>query len=162
MCMERVNRILHDELYQKCLQANADCERERIFCRHDMSHLLDVARLAYLRNLEEGLGIAKELLYAAALLHDIGRHVQYTQGISHEIAGAELAADILRRCGFDEEETAQAVAAIGTHRRKEIEEEPTLGGILYWADKQSRRCFACEAEAECNWPEEKKNKGILL
>lgn len=160
--MERVNRILHDEFYQKCLQANAECERERVFCRHDMSHLLDVARLAYLRNLEEGLGFDKEMIYAAAMLHDIGRFVQYTEGISHEIAGAELAPDILRRCGFDEEETRQIVQAIGAHRRKEIKDELTLGGVLYRADKQSRRCFACEAAAECNWPEEKKNKEILL
>ena len=35
-----------------------------------------------------------------------------------------------------------------------------LAGILYRADKNSRNCFACKAEHECNWSREKKNTRI--
>lgn len=160
--MERVNRILQDTFFRDQLKANAACERDRIFCRHDMEHALSVARLAYLMNLEEGLGVAKEMIYAAALLHDIGRHVQYTRGISHEAAGAELAAGILMRCGFGDGEIRQITDAIGRHRQADQTDESTLAGLLYRADKMSRNCFLCAAEAECNWPETKKNPGIWL
>ena len=75
--MERVNGILKDPLYRTCLSKIALFERDRIFCGHDMAHFLDVARLAYIFNLEENLGIEKEEIYTAALLHDVGRFVQY-------------------------------------------------------------------------------------
>ena len=38
-----------------------------------MRHFLDVARLAWIAGLEQGLGLDKEIVYAAALLHDIGK-----------------------------------------------------------------------------------------
>lgn len=47
-------------------------KKDRIFCGHDMGHLLDVARLAWIFNLEANQEISKERIYAAALLHDIG------------------------------------------------------------------------------------------
>ena len=64
--MERVNGILKDPLYRTCLSKIALFERDRIFCGHDMAHFLDVARLAYIFNLEENLGIEKEEIYTAA------------------------------------------------------------------------------------------------
>ena len=48
-------------------------EHDREFCCHQITHLLDVARIAYIKNLEAGLGIDKELIYTAAILHDIGK-----------------------------------------------------------------------------------------
>lgn len=44
-----------------------------------MSHLLDVARIAYIRNLEKGYGFRKDVIYAAAVLHDIGKALQYEE-----------------------------------------------------------------------------------
>ena len=73
--MERVNRILRHPRYADCLKQVRDCETGRIFCRHQMEHFLDVARIAYILNLEEGRGLAKDMIYAAALLHDCGRYV---------------------------------------------------------------------------------------
>lgn len=84
--MERVNGILKDPLYRTCLSKIALFERDRIFCGHDMAHFLDVARLAYIFNLEENLGIEKEEIYTAALLHDVGRFVQYEDGTPHQLA----------------------------------------------------------------------------
>ena len=93
--MERANRICSHPLWKWHIEQLREAERERIFCRHGIEHLLDVARIAYIENLEQGYGISQEIIYAAALLHDIGRFLQYSQGIPHEIAGAQIAPEIL-------------------------------------------------------------------
>lgn len=158
--MERIDKILNHDLFIRHLKENEAAEADRRFCRHNMVHLLDVARIAMILNLQEGNSVEKDLIYGAALLHDIGRHVQYENGTPHEIAGAVIAPEILKDCGYDEKETAVIVSAIRTHRTKEVEREKTLNGILYRADKASRACFACKAEAECDWKQEKKNLQI--
>ena len=158
--MERVNRILENEKYREYLQKNRTAEEGRIFCCHAMEHFLDVARLAYILNLEEDMGIAKELIYATALLHDIGRHVQYADGTPHEKASAGLAEEILEACGFEEAECREILRAIRKHRDAGIASERSLAGIIYRADKLSRACFACEAESLCDWKAEKKNLQI--
>lgn len=154
---ERVNRILENKDYRRYLAKNEDAEREREFCRHDMAHFLDVARLAALLNLKEGQGVEEELIYAAALLHDIGRHLQYVDGTPHEETSAVLALPILEVCGFSQEERKRVKSAILSHRRKETAEKPGLEGLLYRADKLSRSCFSCKAEKKCDWKQEKKN-----
>ena len=40
-------------------------------------------------------------------------------------------------------------------------QEP-LERLLYESDKASRMCFACPAEAQCDWSEEKKNMEIKV
>ena len=98
--MERVNAICRHKLWRESVDEIARLEQDRAFCRHDRAHFLDVARLAYIENLERGLGVDKELIYAAALLHDIGRHLQYAKNIPHDEAGAQLAEIIMADCGF--------------------------------------------------------------
>lgn len=68
--MERVNRILRHEAFRRHMRENEAAEKERIFCRHDMAHFLDVARIAMILNLQQGLGISRDIIYGAALLHD--------------------------------------------------------------------------------------------
>lgn len=155
--MERVDRILRHEAFRFHLRQNEEAERERRFCKHGIEHFLDVARIAAIMNLEEELSIEKEIIYATALLHDIGKHVQYEDGTPHELAGAELAPSILQDCGFHAEEVEQIVDAILVHRKSEVREEPNLRGLLYRADKASRACFACKAQKDCNWKDGKKN-----
>ena len=46
--MDRVNRILHNPRYRECVEKNRKYEEEGIFWRHDMSDVLDVARLAWM------------------------------------------------------------------------------------------------------------------
>ncbi len=159
--MERVNRILQHPLYQECYEKLELCEKERIFCRHQMTHLLDVARIAYIQNLEQGLGIEKDVIYAAAILHDIGKAKQYEERIPHEIAGVKIAEQILMDLQFSEEEQEQILSAIRNHRRA-ADGEHVLDKLLYTSDKLSRTCFACPASDECNWSEEKKNRGVVL
>lgn len=155
--MERVNKILRHDLFNLYLERNKTAEENRRFCRHDMEHFLDVARLAMIFNLRQDLSIPEEMIYAAALLHDIGRWRQYEDGTPHEKVSAGLAPEILSDCGFEEEESAKILSAISNHRNAEIREKPTLDGILYRADKMSRSCFCCEMERECDWKGDKKN-----
>lgn len=155
--MDRVNRILCSPRYLECVEKTRKWETDRIFCRHDMAHFLDVARLSWMENLEKGLGIEKELIYAAALLHDCGRFQQYEDGTPHELAGAKLAEGILSDCGFQEAEREEILQAIAGHRDKTLAQEESLRGILYRADKRSRACFACPSEKACSWPDSKKN-----
>ena len=159
--MERVNKILNHDLFLQCLEKNKLAETERIFCHHDMVHFLDVARIAMIINLNEGLDIPKDIIYAAALLHDIGRYVQYEDGTPHEEASAKLAPGILKQCGYSDKETCVIVSAIETHRDATVVGNASLNDILYRADKASRPCFACKAEKACNWKGEKKNLDIL-
>lgn len=152
--MERVNRIWQHPLYQSHYHNLQTAEADRIFCRHGLDHLLDVARLMYIRKLEEGAELSKEIIYAAALLHDIGRYLQISEEVPHHEAGVFLSVEILSDCGFSEDEADTIAEAVMEHRNGS---ESELGRYLYDADKKSRCCFACPAAGECNWPEEKKN-----
>lgn len=160
--MDRINQILNCDLYREYLARNDHAEEERRFCRHNMAHFLDVARIAMILNEQEKYGISKEMIYAAALLHDIGRWKQYEDGTPHERASADLAPAILRRCGFGDREEAVIVTAVSSHRNQDIKEAKDLNGLLYRADKLSRACFACDREKECNWKNDKKNMTLIL
>lgn len=161
--MHRVNAVIHHPLYQKYYAQIRKLEEERIFCCHQMNHLLDVARIAYIHNLERNLGFEKELLYTAAVLHDIGKSFQYEQKIPHEIAGEKIAAEILdtlpTEAHYTEEEKKLILLAIRGHRKMHDGMEP-IEALMYESDKQSRMCFACIAEEQCNWNNEKKNREI--
>lgn len=164
--MKRINAIINHPLYKTYYEKLAVCEQGRIFCGHQMEHLLDVARIAYIQNLEQGLDFKKEIIYAAAVLHDIGKYEQYEHQTPHEIAGAQIAETILRDLNeqetlFAENELQQILSAIRNHRRDADAENP-LDRLLYTSDKLSRSCFSCPAETECNWSEEKKNRGIVI
>lgn len=155
--MDRIDRILNHNLFKEHLSKNMAAEAERCFCRHDMAHFLDVARIGMILNLKERQEIDEEVVYAAGLLHDIGKHLQYSRGIPHEQASAEIAPAILRDCGFDENDTDVIAKAILSHRDDDSAFAEGLTGILYRADKASRPCFSCGMEQECNWKDGKKN-----
>lgn len=93
--MPRLREAVKHPLYQLHYYKIQELERDREYCHHDMEHFLDVARIAYIRNLELHLGFEKELIYLVALLHDIGKDRQYLEEIPHEIASAEIAKAIL-------------------------------------------------------------------
>lgn len=160
--MERINKIYEHPLWKESLKQIEKAEQDRIFCRHGFSHFLDVARIAYIENLEKDLNISKELIYAAALLHDIGRHLQYQSGTPHEQASAELAEKILPDCGFDKDSQKRILMAIGGHRNAETSCKNSLGGLIYRADKKSRNCMFCSAAGECNRKDEKKNLSLSI
>lgn len=156
--MTRLDRIFAHPRFCACMADIRRYEQDRPFCRHDMEHLLATARLMLIFVQEDGVHIPRDILYAAALLHDIGRAEQYRSGVPHDRAGAELAELILRDCGYSEGERLLILAAISSHRNPG--EGSELARALYWADKKSRPCYACAAERACNWPTEKKNLSL--
>ncbi len=158
--MDRINSILNNNRFNEYLMKNQKCEIGRRFCCHDLQHFMDVARIAYIMVLENKINIDKETVYGAALLHDIGRWVQYQDGTPHEIASYKLADDILNECNYKQEEKTIILNAILNHRN-EKSEKSTFNYIFYLSDKLSRRCFSCIALDECKWPKEKKNLKIL-
>ena len=82
--MDRIDKILNHDLFLYHLGKNNAAEADRRFCRHSMVHFLDVARIGTIIALEEGLELDREWIYAAALLHDCGKHEQYENGTPHE------------------------------------------------------------------------------
>lgn len=157
--MKEIEAIRNHPLYVKYYKKLKKAERDRIFCRHQMSHYLNVARIAYIYNLEQSLGFRKEVIYAAAILHDIGKYKQYKKKVPHEIASAEMAEKILGEIPeeyFTEDERQQIIEAVLEHRKMK-EDMTELGRLLYISDKKSRACFMCAAEKECDWSSEKKN-----
>ena len=163
--MDRVNAIWKHPLYQKYYARIEELEQNRVFCRHQMPHLLDVARIAYIRNLEDDMGFAKDVVYAAAVLHDIGKALQYEARIPHELVGVDIAeqilADLPAEAAYTTDEKRMILTAVKGHRRLREDPEP-LEKLLYESDKASRMCFACPAEAQCDWSREKKNMEIKV
>lgn len=155
---KRINEILNNEEFIKYTNELKNLEKERKFCRHGIEHSLDVARIMYIKVLEEDLNINKDIIYAAALLHDLGRVLQYRENIEHNKGSAIIAKNILVHCGYNESEIKEILTAIENHRKKN--NETNLSKLLYSSDKLSRLCFNCTAIKECNWKSEKKNMSI--
>lgn len=159
--MERIDAILQDQRFQYGLRRIAALEQQRIFCCHGLEHLLDVARIAWIMILEQQLPLQKDIVYGAALLHDLGRYRQYEAQIPHHQASAKLAAEILPAAGYNAEEVENIITAISQHSTCVQGEGPLLAKVLYQADKLSRNCFQCTAQAACKWSENKRNQTIL-
>lgn len=163
--MSRLEAIYHSERWLKCMKEIESAEVDRIYCKHDFVHLMDVARLAYIYSLEEDLHIDKDVIYAASLLHDIGRSREYNDGIPHDDAGADIARDILSSSYYSEDEREAIISAIRGHRGHDVVEDANgmtsmLTQVIKRADKESRLCLVCEARESCKWPDEKKNLSI--
>lgn len=154
MC--RYNRIIKNALFTELTEKIRQREKDRIFCRHSIEHSLDVARIAYILVLENNIAIDKDMIYAAALLHDIGR--AYSDG-NHRQDSVVPAEKILSACGYSIAEIYEITSAILSHGSAPSELN-TLSDVIGRADKLSRCCFDCEANAECYWQEENRNKDI--
>ncbi|MBE6034001.1 HD domain-containing protein [Aminipila sp.] len=165
--MKFVDKLIKNPVYIESLKEIEAAERERVFCCHGIAHFMDVARIAYIYNLEQELGLEKEMIYLAALLHDIGRAEEYNTGVPHEQASKKLAVFILSELDYPREKFDLIIRAIENHRNREIKElysdDPSeqLNVLINMADKQSRNCFFCSAYEMCNWSEDKKNKFII-
>lgn len=171
--MPRVDAIWFNPTYQRLFASLQEAEEQREFCRHDLQHFLDVARVCWIALLEDGarerLSISRDVVYAAALLHDIGRAVEYETGEDHDAAGARIAGEILEELDADVEfsltERALIAYAVGAHRSRAAKtasdaRASALAAALRFADKASRPCYACPARQRCNWPDEKINHRI--
>ena len=152
-----MNTILNHPVYKYHAQKNISAEEDWPYCKHDIIHLMDVARIAYILNLENNFGFAKELIYAAALLHDITKWKQIIENIPHNESAIEPTAEILRDCDFDNNEISLINRAILNHRDGPKDND-NFSYIIYKADKLSRPCFFCNYDKDtCDWDKSKKN-----
>lgn len=158
--MNRVNQILRHPLFQQTLKQIEAAEESRIYCGHGLEHLLSVARVATILAADEGIKLPRSMIYAAALLHDLGRAMEYTGGLPHQEGSLQLAGPILKDCGYDLWEQEEILTAILQHRSAWQGERTELGKLLYRADKESRPCFFCSAADTCNWPQTKRNLSL--
>ncbi|WP_243152914.1 HD domain-containing protein [Sporotomaculum syntrophicum] len=193
-----MNRIINDSLYRECVERNAVCEQNRRFCRHDLQHMLDVARITYLLVLEACMvsnsltsdmsgkepllkilidadpkenatainisGVlrqVKEIIFAAGLLHDIARWVEYETCENHAFAGARMAGEVLSRAGFTGAEQRLIIRAIAEHRTGGTEASQ-LGRYICRADDLARPCFHCAARDDCYKISHMETAGVLL
>ncbi|HBZ53639.1 MAG TPA: hypothetical protein DEO82_07675 [Eubacterium sp.] len=159
--MDLTNQLVEHEEYKRLVGTLEAEEADRKFCKHDFAHFLNVARIAYIENLERGLGISKDLIYTAALLHDIGRCSEFEEFTNHDEAGAYVARKILGDLQVDDDIINYVADAIFNHGNKYIADYDDISGLMYRADKKSRLCEMCDAYDECNWPEDRKNRRIM-
>ena len=157
--MKNTNKIVLSKIYRDYLNELEDLERDRFFCRHNYEHFISVARICYIIKLEEDVDVDKDMIYATALLHDLGRVLEIKEGINHAIASVDIAREILEITDFSLEEKNRILECISYHRTKDAAEDEFFN-IFYSADKLSRPCFRCPAYDECNWSYEKKNHEI--
>lgn len=159
--MKKIDQIINHPLFKSSMEKIEALEKNRIFCCHGIEHSLAVARAAYITVLKEKLSFSQELVYGAALLHDIGRCREYEEGIPHDQAGECLARLILADTDFDDSEKKHILAVIRCHRSRAAAMEDIFAQLLYQADKETRPCYLCAARGECYWPEERKNRTII-
>lgn len=156
-----VDKLLKETDFLQQLEQLEQLEEDRQFCRHGLAHLMDTARLIWIRCLEGRRGMNKEMIYLAALLHDLGRIDQYETGRPHEEAGAERADKLLDAIGYPAEGREKIRQAVLGHRGSgSAQEIIELSALLGWADQRSRMCFQCRAKDSCNWRQDQKNETI--
>lgn len=183
--MPRIESLMASREFQYYISKIEKLEQDRIYCGHDIDHLLSVARIMYIINLEDGLGLDKELIYAVGLLHDIGRVDEYEKGIDHHVASCKIADKLMQDAGFSSKEIDISLYAIDRHRscKEEVatcgtennspkNENPKnenqdnkrqrLADLLRYVDKKSRLCYYCGTRDTCKWSDDKKNKRLLI
>lgn len=113
--------------------------KEKLTCSaHSLDHVFRVYNLSlFLAKHEDSVDL--EVLIPAALLHDIAR-VKESQDksgdIDHAILGSEMAEDILRDLGYDEDKIEKIKHCIVAHRFRTGNEPKTIEAkILFDADK---------------------------
>ena len=159
MKLELANKIIDNKRYRMLVKELEELEKDRIFCGHDMEHFLNVARIAVILCAESGIEADSDIIYSAALLHDIGRTEEYRSGTPHDKASAVIASERLDEVGCPADMKTAITDLISAHRIAESG-KTELEKIFFRADKKSRLCFCCKAKEQCNWPEQKRNNEI--
>lgn len=183
--MKYCDRVLKHPIFEKFMQEIRQLEADRVYCRHELEHGVDVARLAWIYYMEDKLdddsqnvGVlywkrpsygewveekeeVKDLIYTCALLHDIGRVTQYRTGIHHSISGVEPAMQILQDIEAPESWVKEIMDVVSEHSHGSIsDKKKNLEYYITKADHDCRLCFACQASDSCKWSEEEKNHTI--
>ena len=171
MNLEYTRQLLQDQEYLALVKRLEQKEKQRPFCRHGLSHFLDVARIAWILTLEQAnqeemdveyLAQQKDKIYLTALLHDLGRLAEYNHTLSHGHAqeGVIMVWKFLKRIGYPENKAKEIVDAVREHSGEQ-KTNHDLSDVIQAADNYSRNCFFCDAQQQCYWSEERRNKTIL-
>lgn len=148
--MKRLKKVFETPQFIRYQEWTRQWELERPYCCHNEQHFLDTARIAWILVLEGGHNFRRDIVYAAAFLHDTARWKEYEDGrYDHAVESALLAGPILQEAGFGMEEIEIISTAIAEHRQSPGDCSSELGRILSEADKLSRRCWSCAASDGC-------------
>lgn len=175
--MKFTEKLLKHPEFLRLQKRVEQIEQDRIYCHHELSHALDVCRMAWMMYLEDqmqekfesgledsvNLQEKKDQFYVTGLLHDIGRVAQYETGEHHSEAGMRIAKQLLSEIGYPEEWMSETLQIVGVHHGRE-EENAETGVMEYYirrADHLSRNCFLCEAADSCKWSDEERNQTII-
>lgn len=152
--MDYYREICDIPIYKVYLSNIEEYEKGRMFCHHDMKHFMEVARIGCLWNERQNSLFNESAIIGFALLHDIGRWCEYQTGESHKQASARLAKELLKMTRYSEENQRMILSAIKQHGQENKDE---FSRFIDKADKASRECYNCKVQAECYWPNSKKN-----
>ena len=83
--MENIDRIIHHPIFKMSMKKIGECEKNREFCCHGISHSLDVARMAYIVNLDYVHGLSAKLLSLAD-----GREIPVSRSLYRKLKEAYL------------------------------------------------------------------------
>lgn len=113
--------------------------QDKLTCSaHNLDHVMRVYNLCkLLAKYEENVDL--DILIPAALLHDIARVEESedkTGKTDHAVLGSEIASDILKTLGYDDEKIEKIKHCITTHRFRTNNEPKTIEAkILFDSDK---------------------------
>lgn len=169
--MKYTNKVLKHPLFLQMQELIEKSEAGRIYCHHELSHALDVCRVAWIMFLEEHIGKPEDLtgtwmdwkdrIYVAGLLHDIGRGRQYETGQDHAVEGRSIAEAILQDIDYPQEWTCGILDAVSGHGAGRAESQGNeVAFYISRADHCTRTCFACDATNTCKWKEEERNREL--
>ena len=148
--MKYTQRLIQHSEYIKIQQDIAAWEKDRIYCHHELSHALDVCRMAWIMYLEIYVGLGeddtevrpktenrkcfgeladiKDRIYVIGLLHDVGRVRQYESGEHHAAAGRAIAEQILAEISYPEEWIENDLRIIAKHTGRAYNSELETAG----------------------------------
>lgn len=101
---------------------------------HDINHVYRVLFMAM--DIAQYEIANAEIVYLAAILHDIGRRYESEQNRSHAAIGADMAYKFLINNEYDSKKSLWVSDCIRSHRHSDLIEPTTIEGkILFDADK---------------------------
>lgn len=153
--MSYLARLLALESYRQALRALEDQEADRIYCKHNLDHFLDVARVTMLVCADFDIPADKDVVYLAALMHDLGR-LDKGQA-DHPVASAQLADQWLEAIDFPADRRPEVIRLIEGHGWRGPAVPSNLLEAFSLADSLSRPCYQCPATDSCHWPADRKN-----